>query len=244
MNNRKLRLFGICAVVLGLMAFSAGAQATVGSKWLILNINGELREAATLPAAIGLVKDSSVYVLHTEILKIKVLFLCREIKAVNAKLLAEGSVGKGPGEVKESKILFSECDTDLNGGLAPECTPVDPEDGSGFIVTKPLHGLLILGTAGEDLLKVLPDVGETFAHIVLPVTCPIGTLVPVIGKLNLKDCENLALTHLVKHLIEQGPGTELWAISKTEEHKATFLGSAWAFLTGLHQALGFSGSNL
>jgi len=247
MTRAKLGLLGLCAVVFGLMGLStAAAQATVGAKWLILNVNGELREAATLPAAINLVKDSSVLVLHTEILKIKVLFLCTELKAVNAKLLANGSIGKEPGVVSGSQILFSGCDTDLNGVLAPECTPTDPVDGAGFIVSKLGHGLLELhelsGGVKDDIVKLLPDVGDVLAHIVLPAGCPLGTLVPIIGKLALKDCENLALTHLVKHLVEQfSPLTEMFAISKTVEHTATLLGSAWAFLTGAHVALGFSG---
>ncbi len=64
----------------------------------------------------------------------------------------------------------------------------------------------------------------------------------MIGSLTLKDCENLALTHLVEHLVEQfTPLTELWTISKTTEHKATLLGSAWAFLTGEHEGLKWSG---
>lgn len=245
MTRSKLGLLGLCAMVLGLMAFvTTSAQATAGSTWLILNSSGQVKKASELPAIVELEKDSSVYVLHSEILKIKVLFLCTNLKAVNAQLLAEGSIGEKPGTVKNSKVLFSGCSTDLNGAAAPECTPKDPTDGEGFIVTKFGHALAVLGAAGEDLTKILPDEGETFATIVLPAACPIGTSVPVIGKLNLKDCENLALTHLVKHLVEQGPGTELFTISKTAEHAATLLGSAWAKLGGPHAGLAWSVSNL
>jgi hypothetical protein len=56
----------------------------------------------------------------------------------------------------------------------------------------------------------------------------------------VKDSENLSLVNLVKHLVEIGPLTELWAISKTAEHVVTVLGSSWVFLTGAHEGLKFS----
>jgi hypothetical protein len=105
----------------------------------------------------------------------------------------------------------------------------------------------VVGGVTEDILTVLPDdevsPDPVFAHIELPATCPIGTKVPVIGKLALKDCQKLGLTHLVEHLVEQyEPLTKLFTISLTEEHKATILGSAWAFLKGVgHVGLKFSG---
>jgi hypothetical protein len=241
MTRTRLGLLGLCAVVFGLMAFSTSAQATTGAKWLILTSGGVLKEGSTLHASINLEADTPTLVLHSEILKIKVLFLCTALRAVEAKLLANGSIGKEEGVVSGSKVLFSNCTTDLNGVQNSECTPTDPTDGAGFIVTKPGHALLVLGTSGEDLTEIIPDTPKTFATIVLPAGCPIGTSVPVIGTLRLKDCENLALTHLVKHLVEEGPGTKLFTISETAEHAATLLGSAWAFLTGEHLNLKWSG---
>jgi hypothetical protein len=241
MTRSKIGLLGLCAMVFGLVAFGTSAQATVGAKWLILTSGGVLKEGSTLHASLQLTKDSPVLVLHSEILKIKVLFLCTELKAVEAKLLANGSIGKEEGSVSGSKVLFSGCTTDLNGVAAPECTPTDPVDGAGSMITKPLHGLLALGASGEDLIKIIPDVGKTFLTFPLPAACPIGTSVPVIGELFLKDCENLMLTHLVQHLLETGPGTKLFTISETAEHASTLLGSAWAFLAGEHLNLKFSG---
>jgi hypothetical protein len=226
-------------MVFSLMAFgAAGAHAEKGSKFLILDPGPPpvALDAATLPAVVGLQTDSLVYVLHSEILKIQVLFLCTNLKAVNAMLLAEGSIGEKPGAVKGSKVLFSGCTTDLNGALAKECTPKDAVDGEGTIVTKPGHALLVLGPNKEQLINILPDEGETFATIELPAACPIGTKVPVIGKLNLKDCEGLGTSHLLKHLVEtEAARTELWTISKTTEHVATLLGSAYAILLGNHE---------
>ena len=249
MTRSRLGLLGLCAMVLGLMAFgTAGAQAEVGAKWLVLTSGGVLKTGAELHASVQL-KTDVAGVLHSEILKIKTLFLCTTIEAVNAKLQEEGIIGNsvvtvgGLKEGRGSKVKFSGCTTDLNGVSAPECTPEDKsaEGGKGIILTKLGHALLKLHE-GSDITKILPDEGETFATIQLPAACPIGTSVPVIGSLALKDCENLALTHLVEHLVEQfTPLTKLWTISKTVEHEATLLGSAWARLTGEHNLLKWSG---
>jgi len=240
MTRTKLGLLGLCAVVFGLMAFSAtAAQAEVGAQWLFAEKAPGTKLIPFLEASINLEKDSSVYILHSEILKVKVLFLCTNLVAEGAVLKANGSIGTG------AKVKFSGCTTDLNGVLEPEC---EPHTGAelGIIRTNAGHALLELhelaGGVKDDIVKISPDVGETFVTIELKAPCSIGTKVPVIGKLTLKDCENLALTHLVKHLVEPfTPLTELFTISKTAEHAATLLGSAWAFLTGAHEGLKFSG---
>jgi hypothetical protein len=56
-----------------------------------------------------------------------------------------------------------------------------------------------------------------------------------------KDCEGKIKEHLVEHLLEPAPAPfmELWTISKTVEHQATLLGSAWGFLAGAHEGLKF-----
>ena len=262
MTRTRFGLLGLCAVVFGLMAFGpTGAQATVGAKWLILPAGGgPVKTGSELHALVQLEteKDGAgnriPLVLHTEILKIKVLFLCTEVVLDDAKLLPDGTIGKELGVPSGSKILFSNCVTHLNGALSEECTPTDPVAGKGKIVTKPGHALLVLhelvGGVKDDLTEVIPDTGKgtTFATIVLPAGCPIGTSVPVIGTFFLKDCENLALTHVVKHLVEEGPLSELFTISKTAEHAAKLLGSAWAFLTnsteGEHLGLKWSGDPL
>ena len=252
MTRTRLGLLGLCAIVFGLMAFgTSGAQAEVGAKWLILVENAkkeiELKEGSTLHASVGLEIDSPVLVLHSEILKIKTLFLCTEVKADEAKLLKDGTIGKEEGVPSGSKVLFGGCTTDLNGSLAPECKPEDPTAGSGKISTQPGHALLVLheltGGVKDDLTEIIPDtgLGTTFATIHLPAACPIGTSVPVIGKFFLKDCEEKALMHVVKHLVEEGPLSELFTISKTAEHAAKLLGSAWAFLTGEHSGLSWDG---
>jgi hypothetical protein len=254
-------------MVLGLMAFGAtGAQAEVGAKWLILTAGEKpiLKTGAELHASVNLKKDTTA-ILHTEILKIKVLFLCEKIEVLNAKLQEEGIIGNTvvtneTTKLKEgrgSQVKFTECVTDLNGVEAPQCVPTEAVTGTPkVIVTKLGHALLKLhvlkNEKGEeigkdDIVKILPDTGEEFALVITgPLTgneCPIGTSVPVKGSLALKDCKGEGRNHLVEHLVEQfTPLTELYVISKTAEHAATLLGSAWAFLTGVeHAGLKWSG---
>jgi hypothetical protein len=264
MTRTRLGLLGLCAMVFGLMAFGAtGAHAEKGSVWLILNAKKELKTGAELHASVSLTTDVNG-VLHSEILKIKVLFLCTTIEALNAKLQEEGIIGnevvtnsEGLKEGRGSQIKFSGCTTDLNGSPASECTPEDKTalGGPGTIVTKLGHALaklheLVADKVKDDIFEILPDtgLGGEFALISLPKACPIGTSVPVFGRLFLRDCENLALVHLEKHLVESDATTtkltRLYVISDTAEHAATLLGSAWALLTGEHKDFLWSISNL
>ena|SRR6187399_1941238 len=240
MTRTRLGLLGLCAMVFGLMAFGASAaQAETGAKWLFAHVvEGKELLIPFLEASIGLETDT-VGILHTEISKTKVLFECTTSAAIGATLKANGSIGNG------AKIKFSGCTTKLNGATSAPCKPKAGGTEDGVINTQAGHALLVLhalaGGGTDDLLSILPDSGETFAFIEMSEECSIGSKVPVIGKATLKDCENLALTHLVKHLVEIGPLTELWTISKTAEHVATILGSGWAKLTGAHEGLKFSG---
>jgi hypothetical protein len=211
-----------------MMAFSASvAEAETGARWLILDESGAL--LSNIEASINLEADTTE-VLHAEIAKTKVLFECTAISAENAVLKPNGSIGNG------AKIKFSGCITKLNGVTSPACVPKAGGTETGVIYTQPLHGLIV----SDNLLRILPDSGETFVIKELGAECSIGSKVPVIGKLFFKDCENLSLTHLVKHLLEVDTSTALWVISKTAEHLTTILGSGWAFLSGAHQGLKFS----
>jgi len=235
MPQLKLFVTCCCAAVFGLtLSNASAAQAEVGARWLELNTEGW---TVFLEASLGLEVDTT-YALHTEILKLKVLFSCTRVEALGATLKIEGGIGSG------ARVRFSNCVTLLNGSISPECEPKDKVWGWGSVVTSSSHGLIeYVSLTNNDVVKFLPDAGETLATIEMSAACPIGTKVPVIGKVRVKDCEGLALTHLVKHLVEVTSaieGTELWAISKTTEHTATLLGSAWAYLTGVHSGLKFS----
>lgn len=239
MTRTKLGLLGLCAMLFGLMAINA-TGANAAGQWLFAEAAGT-KLVPFLEAELELKKDSSVYVLHSEALKLKILYLCTEIKA-DAKLISEGRIGTN-GKPEGGLVLFSGCIADIGGVEAKECNPKE-----GKITTTPGHAVLSLHELGgvkDDLVKVLPDSTAEhapFAIIESTSSCPFGQKVPIIGKLTLKDCQNLALTHLAEHLVEPfEPLTELFVISLTVEHKATLLGSAWALLGGAHKGLKFSG---
>jgi hypothetical protein len=256
MTRTRLGLLGLCAMVFGLMAFSASAQASAGAKWLILESAGVLWSEAKVNEgkASVLLEAETTGVLHTKIAGVAVLFECKKLAAEKAFLLANGSIGESAGNVKGSKVKFSECITKLNGVTSAACEPNAGGTQKGVIVTNAGHALLVLhelaGGVKDDLVSILPDnvikegkevASKTFATIEMSELCSIGEKVPVLGKATLKDCENLALTHLVKHLTEIGPLTELWTISETAEHVATILGSGWASLSGAGAGKLFSG---
>jgi hypothetical protein len=229
-------------MVFGLMAFSASAaQAEVGAKWLFAEKAPNSGLVAFLDATAELENDSATYVLHSKIAGIAVLILCTNISGT-VGLRTAGGLATG------TVLTFSNCIVHLNGTTSKACEPNNEGKEPGVIKTKPGHGLIALaelaGGVKHDVVRILPDTGETFATIEMSAECAIGSKIPVIGKAVIKDCENLSLTHLVKHLIELGSkteGTELWVISKTVEHEATILGSAWVKLIGSHLGLKFSG---
>lgn len=233
-TTSRLGLLGLCVMAFASMVLSAStAQAEVGAKWLVLTSNGVLK--TDLAASFG-VEAETTQVMHTKIVGVSVLFECTKVEGVGT---TSGSEGKVSG-----KARYSGCITKLNGVTSAACEPRTGTE-KGVITQNASHGLLILfelaGGVKDDIVKVLPDTGETFVTIQMGEECALGEKVPVLGKMTLKDCENLGLTHLVKHLWEVGPGTELWVISKTAEHTITVLGSSWVFLTGAHLGLKFSG---
>ncbi len=250
MIRSRFGLLSLCAVVFGVLAFSAtAAQAEVGAQWLFAKlINAtEVELIKPLPAFVQLEKDTKP-VLHTKIAGITVLYECENLEATNAKLLANGSIGEKEGTVKNSRIKFTGCITLLNGAKSAPCEPKF-EGTTGVILTKPGHGLIVLhkladGTK-DELVQVLPDEGEILATFESGAECAIGAKVNILGKLFLQDCVEKGkglLKHVLKHLFEVSTIlTELFVISKTEEHKATILGSWWGFLIGEHKGLHWGG---
>lgn len=243
MTRSRLGPLGLCAMVFVLMAFSASAaQATIGAKWLILKSAGVLKTEAEVNAGTASIlgEAETTGVLHTKIAGVAVLIECKKLATEKAFLLANGSIGESAGNVKGSKMKFSECITKLNLVHTPLCDPL-----KGVISTVPLHALLELheltGGVRDDLIRVLPDTGEDLGFIEMSEECSIGEKILIVGKVTLQDCENLALSHLAKHLMEIGPLTELWAISKTPEHVVTLLGSGFASLGGTGVGLLWSG---
>lgn len=228
-------LLVLCAVV-GLVAFgAAAAQAEKNSQWLVLDNNGALK--TDLEAALA-VEVEGTQILHTKIAGVQALFECKKLEGV-------GTVIKAGGKISGATFRARECKTRLNGVISEVCDPQATGEPKGVITSSPLHALIELhelanGTK-DPILRFLPDSGEVFWRIETTEECSLGEVIPIIGKASLKDCEAMFSTHLVKHLVEPGPLTELWAISKTAEHVALPLGSAWMLLSGAHQGFKFAG---
>lgn len=249
MTRTRLGILGLFAVIFGMMAFGAGAaQAETGAAWLLAEKEPNSGLITFLEAAVELEAETTG-ILHSKIGGVAVLFECSKISTVNAKLLANGSIGEKEGAVKGSKIKFSGCITKLNTVTSAPCVPKAGGTEEGVINTNAGHGLIVLKKltvegkeVKDEVVQISPDTGETFATIEMGKECSIGTKVPVIGTAFLKDCAGAFLKHQVKHLTEvDGTFSELWVISKTAEHVASILGSAWAFLGGIHAGFKFSG---
>lgn len=235
MIGKRTGLLALCGVVFALTAFTAtAAHAEVGANWLVLDSNGVLK--TSLEASL-VMETETIQIQHTKIAGISVLFECKKASGENTVISAGGTL--------TGKMKSSECITKLNGVTSAACEPKAEGKEKGVIKSNALHGVIELhelanGTK-DDVLRVLPNSGETFATMEMGEECAIGEKVPTIGKLTLRDCQGLFLTHLVEHLFEIGPLTELWSISKTPEHLSTILGSAWARLGGAHAGLKFAG---
>ena len=217
-------MLGVCVIVFAAMGIAAsGAQGA--ASWLVLQPTGGIVTEG-IGGEVTLEADTTT-VLHSKISGVSILFECSTIAFIGAKLAAAGTIAKG------AKIKFSGCRVKLNGMVSTACEPNNGGFEPGVILTKSLHAALVLhelvSGVKHERFQILPDEGETFWTTEMGKECSIGTKVPVIGKLFLKDCENALLTHQEIHLVEpESELTELFVISRTPEHIASLLGSWFA----------------
>lgn len=236
MIRSKLGALGLCAVVLGAMAFGANvAQAEVGAKWLFLNSEGETKTGSELHAVLQAEAEGGFKAFLSKLLGINFEITCTAESLVGVKLESEGSLTNG------GKIKFTGCSVKLNGVVAPECEVHSPGSSVGTVETSATKALLVL-VSGSPLILFVPSEGETFVTLNMGEECPVGENVPVRGKVDLRDCENNLTTYRVKHLFEESPeATEIWILNNTAEHKATFKGSELFSLAGEHSGLVWAG---
>jgi hypothetical protein len=238
MTRSRLGLLGLCAVILGVTAISAGsAQAALS--WLVLNAAGTT--ATELKAALVAEKDSQHISLLTKQLNYRAAITCTNLELVGFNLEAGGKLTEG------GKIKFTGCEAFAKGILEEPmgCHIKSSGAAAGTIVTNELKGELVLHTlaAGgtEVLTKIEPKTAGGPILNFLTEECILPETNPVRGVLFLKDCEKLITTHAVKHLFEQGPLTSLYVGSHTVEHLETSIdGSIWLKLGGAHTGLKWS----
>jgi hypothetical protein len=224
-----LKILGLCALALGLMAFaSSAAQAEVGAFWSIKRLapnEGELFKIPNGPG--GVVNLQPLLEINglenkTGTLEFKtaggtlVKILCTDAKFdEGGNLLAQGAISLG-------RVHFTGCKVELNSAPAPACQAHSPGKAAGEILSEKGKGLIVLdvvNTVTQDYVKIIPEKvnakGETetsklFAKIEMGEECAIGTLVNVEAKslgegLWIEDCLGSAsfLEEKVEHLIKE-----------------------------------------
>jgi hypothetical protein len=207
--------------------FVVAPAPTIGWRVKGADVTAALTPAITVKEIEG--NDAT---LLTKIIGIKVEFLCTTLQAISAKLEPKGVVSFG------SQLKFAGCTTKLNGATSGACEPLSEGKEPGVIKTKLLKGLLVLHE-GSGIVRFEATEGETLATLEFGAECSIASKVPILGKLTLKDAS--IGTEAITHLAIAGPLTEIWAISKTEEHKITIDGSIVTALAGVHAGIVWSG---
>jgi hypothetical protein len=229
MFRSKLGLLGLCAIVPGVMAISAGAAQAAGS-WLVGAT--EITNTSSLVAELTGEIDTPEPKFLIHLLGLTVTVTCTNLTTSGVALKGEGKLSEG------GKVVFTGCTVvakDKHGNASGNCTVKSPGAPTGTIESEQIKGELVLGGANEVLIKVEPK-GEAFvtkrfegAECLLPLSNKVT------GVIYVKDCQGFAETFKVKHLIEQGPSTSLSVGSDTEEHLLTVIdGSAWLKLNGEH----------
>jgi hypothetical protein len=236
-SRLMLKVLGTCALVLGLMtAWAGAAQAEeTGGKWTYINASGELKTfegALSEPEVSGELETGTVAILHAKVLGgTSLLVECKSMTAPEGKLKAGGTM--------LGRLIFNECLIYLNGILSKPCTPI-----GGSIETLKLKAVMLLhklasGTV-DKILVAEPDETNDLAFILTTEVCAIGEKILIGGKFAIEPTN--PTTHEVKHLMKEFPAlTHMFVISDTPEHAANILGSALAFLKGVHAGLKWAG---
>jgi hypothetical protein len=184
------------------------------------------------PAAIE-AKAEKTLSLVTKISSVSTEFSCGKIAADKALLETEGK--------SSGTLLLSGCTTKLNGVESKPCEPTAGGTEKGVIASKPLKGQLVLHEGSTSLLRIQAVEGETLGTVEMSKECSIGTKAPVIGSFYAKDSGGELEVEKKSHVLEAGPLTELWVISKLAEHKATAGGSVGVSLSGESLGMPWSG---
>jgi hypothetical protein len=235
----KLGLLGLCAVVVGIMSMSAGAAQGATLSWLILNSAGT--EAKELKAELIGEKDSTHLTLDGEIAGLKVAITCTNFTLSGVNLEAGGTLTTG------GKVVFTGCGVYHSAPLTEpfkECEVKTAGTAFGTIETGKGKGKLeLVGT--KLLTRIEPEAGSTgtFASLQFNETCVLTSPSVVHGTLFLEDCEGLATTHALKHLVQADQTNSALYVGghSTKQLEVTkLLGSGWILLTGAHKGLKFS----
>jgi hypothetical protein len=246
----SLRVLGLCAFVLSLMAFATSgvAQAEPGAQWGYINDNEKPEPKLKFfdsklegQLQIKEIENKTASLLFTTGGGTKVTILCTGASFdEGGQLAAEGAILLG-------RLHFTGCKTLLNGTLSPPC---EPHTGAskGLILSLKFTGLIILHKLVKDgkldpVVLLIPDQknakGEPSGAVIeLGEECSIGESVEVTGHLDVWDCKNLLTTHMLEHLVEEFPELRLL---RALGQPATIDGTAFVKLIGEHEGFLWAG---
>jgi hypothetical protein len=228
MKRMGLKLFSLCVLALGLVAFSATAAQAEGT-WMVKTV--DLTTIAKNKQISGKFETGTDGTLLANLGLNKVNFLCTSTELLNAFLEPEGKISENN---KNAKVDFSGCTTIINGTTAPKCIPLDGIN-PGVILTEEGYALLQLHTLKDGVTKdavtvITPNnAGKVFAVIHMGEACAIGEEVKVFGSLALVDVGGNTGTleekqiHVVQEFKEL---TELKVANSTSSGTATLDGKA------------------
>jgi len=186
-----LKVLGLCALALGLMAFVASAaQAEPTAHW---NVAGKsVTGAEEFQAEIKEIENKSATLEFKTAGGTLVKILCTAAKfggTTGGKLIKEGGINTGD-------VTFTGCKTELNSKPSAACEPHSKGQPAQTILSETGKGLITLDKVGENVeeyTKIVPT-GTAFAIIEMSEECSIGTKVDVKPKsvgegLWIKDCK-------------------------------------------------------
>jgi hypothetical protein len=219
-----LKILGLCALVLGLMAVSVSAAQAAGF-W---DVNGtkdtllatiQVKEIEELNPPTVTLRDVS---LLANILGAHVVFTCHKIE-LNGVATSTG------GKLDHGDVTFKECVTILNGAPSAKCEAKSAGQPNGTILTLPGKGELVKEADGKKVVLILPLTGEEFGTITTGAKCSFAESVPVVGTLALTDpaLETSSATHLI---VANPTWTKLGVFDLEPGNVATINGSAITLL--------------
>jgi hypothetical protein len=242
MNSMKragLKLFSLCVLALGLVAFSASAAQAAGT-WMVNKV--DLTTTAQNKELVGKL-DENHGILLAKLGLNEVEVLCTALELLNTKLEPAGAISEAN---KNAKADFSGCVTLINKKVAEKCVPVDGTT-KGVILTEEWYALLtlhelknaegkLIGTDGVTVIT--PAVGTLLAIIHLGKGCAAGLELKVFGSLALSDvgvalnADELEVERANHLAAEFKPLTDLTVANEESKSKATLDGMADITLSG------------
>jgi hypothetical protein len=206
-------LIGVICVCVTMISATAPAAQAAPPEWMVngLNVSSELK------VELGITVDHPVAFLSTAA-GASIAISCSTITAHPFVLLAGG--------VAHGTLLFSGCETTLNGSSSGACKPQEPIAAKGLLLLV-LHALV--SGKHDPVLLAEPEAGKPFTRLSLGAEeeCAIGEEFEIGGDAKYIDCEGKGEEDSFVHLFEEVLGGGLFF----GVNKATVDGSIFVTLS-------------